>query len=260
MAALGLTEFQLPSRGVLYEGKLPEGRVQLQPMTAKQQALLQTQGGGILGKLDAIIDTCCKLPAGMPHKDLLLTDRLAILLALRTKTFGPEYTFRWRCRECGKSNSATINITEELNEKIGVEGQLVEPIEIELPDKGTTLKLRFLRGTDEAQAVKNAKRFEMQSNDAQDPSYLYRIALQLISEDEKPFANILEKQSFVEKLTAGDLIVIEDTVNEVESGIDNKLFLECGKCEATNEMGMPFAAEFFRPRRARRGERNDRSS
>jgi hypothetical protein len=247
---LGTTEFLLPSRGVLYDGKVPDGRVDLRPMNAKQQALLQTQGGGIVGKLDAIIDTCCTLPNGFAHKDLLLTDRFAILLALRTKTFGGEYTFKWKCRTCGKQNTSTVDITKELNEKPGVPGQTVEPIVCELPVKGTKVSLRFLRGTDEAQVAKNAKRYEMSSNDPNDPSYLYRVAMQLVDEDGKPFPNILDKQRFVENMHARDLITIEDAVTEAETGIDSKLFLDCSKCDSTNEMGMPFTAEFFRPRRA----------
>lgn len=247
MAELGWTDFLLPSRGHYYDGKLPDGRVQLKPMGAKQHTLLLQQGGGTIGKIDAIVDTCCKLPAGITHKDLLLTDRLAILLAIRTKSFGPIYSFRWRCAECGKHTHSTVNIAFELDEKTPAEADR-EPIEVTLPDAGNLLQVRFLRGRDEEAAMRNAKRVQMSSNDNLDPSHLGRIALQLVSKDGEAFENAVVKHRFVESLTARDLIVLENAVAKQEPGVDLTLVLDCSQCDASNRMAMPFTGEFFRPR------------
>ena len=256
MSELGWTDYVLPSRGVLYADLLPGGKVQIRKLTAKQQALLVTQGGGNLGKIDAIIDTCCRLPSEIKHKELLLTDRFAILLALRTKTFGSTYTFRWRCR-CGQWGNATIDIVKELDEKAG-SAETHEPVEVELPDAKCVVHARFLRGTDEEVVARNAKRMVMASNDNTDPSYLQRLAIQLVSKDGEDFANPLERIRFVEGLTGSDLILLEDSVSEAETGIDTRLFLDCNHCAETNQIGMPFTAEFFRPRSASRGPRDDR--
>lgn len=256
MTELGWMDYTLPSRGVLYGGKLPEGRISLRPMTAKQQALLQTQGGGVIGKLDALIETCCKLPNGFARAELLLTDRLAILLALRTKTFGPEYSFQWRCKHCGEFNTAKIDIVKELEETVAP-ADLKEPIEVALPQADCIVEMRFLRGTDEETLLRNAKRLKMQSNDNDDGSYLMRVAMQLVSKDGEQFTNILDKRKFVENLSAADLVLLEDEVNDREPGIDLRLYLDCAKCSGTNEMGLPFTGEFFRPRRARSEPRHD---
>lgn len=248
MTELGWTDYTLPSRGVLYDGKLPGGKVSLREMHAKQVALLQQQGGGLVGKLDAIIDTCCRLPdKTFDKRDMLLTDRFAVLLALRTKSFGPEYDFRWRCRYCGGFTNAHVNIVEELDEKAGDE-TLAEPFDVELPDGACTVSCRFLRGRDEETIVRNAKRMAMASNDDEDPSYLIRIAMQLVAKDGEPLGNILERQRFVDELTARDLYVIEEATNERETGIRTQLVLTCRSCDADNEMRMPFSGEFFRPR------------
>jgi len=249
MAELGWTDYTLPSRGVLYDGKVPGGKVSLREMTAKQVNLLQAQGGGLVGKLDAIIDTCCKLPdTGFDKRDLLLTDRFAILLALRTKSFGAHYEFKWRCRHCGAWSTAKVNIVEELDEKEGTE-DTSEPIEIELPQAGVTVHCRFLRGRDEEVVARNAKRMRMQSNDDEDQSYLIRLAIQLVSKDGEEFTNILDRQRFIEGLVANDLYLLEDAVSAVEPGVDTKLYYECDTCAGDNEMRMPFTAEFFRPRK-----------
>lgn len=254
MAELGWTDYALPSRGVLYGDRLPGGKVQVKPMTSKQHALLVSQGGGVVGKLDAIIDTCCKLPAGITHKELLLTDRFAILLMLRTKSLGSEYTFRWRCR-CGNWMSTTVDIVKELDEKSAAP-DLKEPIEIEL--EVGRVEARFLRGQDEEVVVRNAKRMQMQSSDNQDPSYLHRLAMQVVSLDGEPFENQIKRMAFIEALPVADLLRLEDGVTDAEPGIDTRLYLDCANCGATNEMGMPLTAEFFRPRRVGDRPRDDR--
>jgi hypothetical protein len=255
MAELGWAPYALPSRGVLYEGKLPDGKVEIRPFKGREQALLQQQGGGIIGKIDAILRACVRFPDTFKDpKELLLTDRFAILLAQRTKTFGPKYEFEVRCRSCGAQQHQAIDITEDFNEVVGTE-DLVEPFPVELTDCGKTVHLRFIRGMDDDQIAKNAKRMQMQSNDGSDPSYLLRVAMQIVKidgEDEERYKPLPFRQKFVEELTASDLIELEDAVNEKEPGIDTRIYPECRSCGYTNELTMPFDAAFFRPRRRRR--------
>jgi len=251
MTELGWNDYTLPSRGQLYQGRLPDGTVQIRPLRAREQAKLMQQGGGIVGKVDAIISTCLKLPEGIRPKELLLVDRFAVLLALRTKTFGPEYSFDYRCQDCGEQQKGHINIVEDFDERTP-DSDLEEPFEIELPDEGKKVKMRFLRGEDEDQITKNAKRIKMQSNDSDDPSYLIRLAMQIVEvEDEDPekIKSLVFRQRFIEDISASDLCVLEDAMNELEPGIDTRIYPECGKCAYVNEMTMPFSAEFFRPRR-----------
>lgn len=250
---LGWNSYTLPSRGQLYGDRLPGGEVQIRPLKAREQAKLMQQGGGIIGKVDAIITTCLRLPDGIRHKELLLTDRFAVLLALRTKTFGPEYTFDYRCQGCAEQQKGHINIIEDFDEVVP-DVDLTEPVEVELPDLGKKVKLRFLRGEDEEQATKNARRVKMQSNDSDDPSYLIRLAMQVVEiedEDSDKMKPLPFRQRWVENLSASDLCVLEDEMNELEPGIDTRIYPECGKCAYVNEMAMPFSAEFFRPRRRR---------
>jgi len=256
MANIDWTEYALPSRGVLYDGKLPGGIVKIRKQTAREQARLMQQGGGMAGKIDAIVNSCLKLPDTFPDsKQLLLTDRHAILLALRTKTFGPDYEFDYRCRECRAQVRGSVNIVEDLNEIVPSD-DFVEPVVVKLPESNQTVHLRFLRGADEAQVAKNARRMKMQSNDADDPSYLLRLAIQVIDveevsdEERDKMKSLPFRQRWVESLPAGDLLYLEDKLNAVEPGIDQRVYLECPQCDFDSEMSMPFTAEFFRPRRS----------
>lgn len=245
---LGTTEYPLPSRGLLYEGAIPGGIVQLRPFKTREQALLTSQGGGPLGKAEAVLQSCCKLPSPtFKHLDLLSTDRLAILVALRTKTFGPEYTFKWKCTNCRRTNNAMVDIVQDLRERPGIEGKLVEPVLVELPIRKTTVSVRFSRGTDEILVMKYAKQMESRSAELGDPAYSYKLALQLQDEDDKPIGDVLARQRFVDDLHARDLLVIERAMSDAETGIDTRLTLTCVHCDSTSEASMPFTPEFFRP-------------
>jgi len=267
MTDLGWTPYPLPSRGVLYlkdpdspesGSKLPGGKVEIRPFRGREQALLQTQGGGIVGKLDAIIKTCTKFPDGFTSKDLLLTDRFAILLAQRTKTFGPIYQFQVRCESCKTQFQHTVDIVNDFSEVPGTD-ELVEPFPVPLPESGITVHLRFLRGHDDEQIAKNAKRIKLQSNDDHDPTYLLRIAMQIVrieteegDEDTERLKQLPWKQKWVENMSAGDLIALEDALNDKEPGIDTRIYPECGRCGHTSEQTMPLDGGFFRPRRRTR--------
>lgn len=252
---LGYFPFKLPSRGRFYvrEDGTPfldeDGTVQLRPFKAKEQAQLQQAGGGLPGKLNTIVSTCLQPIPGLDPQDLLMVDRFACLIALRSKTFGSKYQIDFKCRECGAKNTTTIDISDDFDE-ITPEPGLTEPFEIELPVSGQTLHCRFLRGRDEAQVARHAKRFQMQSNDADDPSYLYRLALQ-VAQIEGEEAPIIKRQKFIEDLHPSDLIHLEDRINELEPGYDTRVYPECQSCGEVNAFPMPLQGEFFRPGRRR---------
>jgi hypothetical protein len=254
MAELGWIDYTLPSRGRVYGSRLPDGKVQIRTMTAREQAKLSQQGGGIVGKVNAIVNACVRLPEDFGSaKQLILTDRFSLLLAIRTKTFGPVYEYEYRCGGCGDQVKSVVNIVEDLDERTPTD-DFEEPFAVLLPDSGKTVRLRLLRGIDEDQIVANARRIQMQSNDPDDPSYLIRVAMQLVSvdEEEEPYKPLPFRQRFIENLSAGDLIALEDAVNDVEPGIDTRVYPACPRCEYVSEISMPFVAEFFRPKRRSR--------
>jgi hypothetical protein len=210
--------------------------------------------------MEITLKNCVKLPDGFKHEDLLMTDRMAAMLALRTVTFGPRYSFDYKCRFCNamQRTNPPINILEDLEEntpdsialkmlEAGVDDWFPEePIVLTLPDAGNVVQLRFLRGYDEQRVLKRTKRVMLQSVDAGDPSYLMRFALQIVTIDgeEVPLG---KRELFVHKLTATDTAHIRIEVERVELGIDLTVYPDCRACGAVNQMSMPFTVEFFRP-------------
>jgi hypothetical protein len=261
-------EVRLPSWGRLYlkddgESQVPDGKIKIRKLMSNEDAILLSQGIEGLERLNKIIDNCTNLPNGFPPNQLLVTDRMAILLALRLFTFRtPNYRYDYRCTHCGGTSPATVDLIEDLPERnpetiaheLWQAGKiedpkdfvLKEPLEVELPDAGYTVTVRFLRGEDETKIRNMGNRVQMQSNDPSDPSYRYRLALQLVEiNGEKE--NRQRREMFAQGMTSLDTTVLSNRVDEVEPGLDLKVYPHCGKCGGQSKMVMPFTAEFFRP-------------
>ena len=58
MSASEMFTVELPSRGVLYEGKLPEGKANLRPMGEQEENLIFQRGGDRMAKIRRIVDNC----------------------------------------------------------------------------------------------------------------------------------------------------------------------------------------------------------
>lgn len=246
LAELGYSPVQLPSRGVLYDGKLPGGHVQMRRMKSGENAKLLSAGGGANDRLEVIVNSCTKFPPGFDPKTLLLTDSMYLLLVLRTMTFGPEYQYTYRCRFCGSTERAKINIVEDLDEQVA-DLSLTEPVDVELIDAKCTVGCRFLRSSDNALILKHANRLKLASNDRDDPSYAYRLALMLVHRNGTAFTDILTRTDFINSLSAADAIRLEKGVDDKQPGVDTRVNLTCRACSGMTEIGLPFDGEFLRP-------------
>lgn len=253
-AELGWSQVPLPSRGRFYGDALPGGVIQLRPLMAEETAMLATQGGSPLDKMVAVLRACGRF-GQLDIDDMLATDQLMAAIALRSVSFGNEYSFDYYCDRCQAKQRATVDVARDCNERV-VAPDLEEPFKVALPVCKKTVACRFLRVKDLKLVLSNARRMrqqgakqtKLQTVDTEEAtSYLYRIALTLVAVDDVPFKNVLEKDGFLRKLTARDLLTIERTITKLEPGVDTDVFLACSKCGAENEMTIPFSAEFLRP-------------
>jgi hypothetical protein len=239
----------LPSDGLLYDGKVPEGKLSLRPLTAKELSVLYSPGGDPMIKLNMIINSCvvdCKIDP----LDFLLTDRMYILMILRTRSMGAMYQFPLKCDACSAQYKEEIDISKELKTK-KLAPDTKEPVSLKLPNSGDDITYKFLRGRDENAIAKSAKRILMQSSDPSDPSFIMRIATMIQSVNDKADLDYYAKEQYVSGLDAGDINEISNDVEERESGISLIVNTECKKCGYLDEVLMPFTAEFFRPKRGK---------
>jgi hypothetical protein len=242
-------QHKLPSRGLLYDGRLPDGMVGIRKMTVREEGILANQGLTGPARIAQVVKACTQLPAGFEAEDLLVSDRHAILLALRIHTLGSSYSFGWQCGECRTSNRGKIDLIQDLDERIAPD-DLVEPLLVELRDvaKETVIVgLRFLRGRDEEKVAKKSARVKMQGPpDPSDPGYIHTLALHITHVGDGKMG-IEEAQEFVRGLTMADSTRIRRALEKAETGIDTRQFLTCSKCGHESYEALPMDLEFFRP-------------
>lgn len=263
-------DVHLPSRGLLYGDKLPGGVVHMVPWSSSEQAIIYDQGVDPTLKFDRILESCL-VTKEVSLKDMLMTDRLYMMVVSRMRSFpnGGEYNVPMRCSNCRAQFTQKVNLAEDLMVKVYEElpereedrdstteylgTKVVEPKLYKLPMSGDEIEYRYLRGSDERNIALTAKRVVMQSAGTTDPSFLMRLSLMIttVNGEELPPE---QKHVYVAKMIAGDVEAIQEDVEETESGIEMSCFAQCGACSYEEEVGLPFTADFFRPRR-RKSER-----
>jgi hypothetical protein len=170
----------LPSKGLLYDGKLPDGRVEVSAITTREEKLIAGATGDVSSLIDALLNRLMLTRAIKPG-ELLLTDRLFILFNIRANSYGSKYGWMVTCRGCRRSFRHELNIPGDV-EIVELDDTATEPFEVALPISGAKVGFRLLRGADEIEItryVDSQVRKGRAGPDWGDPAYSYRLAIQI---------------------------------------------------------------------------------
>ena len=268
----------LPSRGIFYKKDddtlwLPKGEVYGRKLTLGEEDTLQSAGIDPVTRIANLLLVSCAITADppehpyknlFPHSDLLLTDRMAIMLAQRIRTHGDEYTVSFRCSQCRQSNKTKMKLAEEMSyiypedveknahEKGRPDFINEEPFPVRLEDAGVTAMFRFMRGKDETALAAKLKKYKLQSMDSTDRSASVRIGLCLVEIVERPLPTDINLRNqfvdnWVRNLTSTDGRLIRSEFNLRETGVDTRLLPTCKNCGTPTEVNIGFDSEFFLP-------------
>lgn len=248
------TDIYFPSKGVYYDGKLPEGRAEIRAWTTAEIKLLvsaRSRGSQLEKALDRVIDNCLKLPPGLKHSDLLYTDGFYALIAQRIYTYDPKFQSEFKCSDCDFKNKIWVDLLEDLNPMTPAD-DAKEPIEVHLTKAGIPITLRLLRRKDASSANKYSKtKLDKTPMAAEfgDPGFSYRLALQVVTIDGEK-VGMGAKIPWIDSLHAMDLMTLENALEEHTSGVDPVVTKQCQRCGEENKFVVPMNIEFFRPRAA----------
>lgn len=266
---MAIFEITLPSRGILYKDKLPGGKIKLTSLTAQEQFILASEGTDPMVKLNEILRSCAK-ESPIPVEDLLITDRVYILVVLRIRSFphGNEYPVPMRCGSCKFQYIHNVDLTKDITVQIYEKEpnihdenyvyidpeDITEPMSFILPLSKDEITYRFLRGRDEAEIASVAKRYMMKSTDLADPSHVRRFSLMIDKVNGKEMQPA-EKHMYIQNMEAGDINELNEEVEYMESGVNMLIPTVCNKCGYAEEVILPFTADFFRPRSGKKRKR-----
>lgn len=250
MATLQLKEsfLVLPSRGLLYDGKVPDGEVQLKVMTANEIKLLAGARGSGFTVINNILRRLVVNPP-IPVEEFLTSDRLAMLYAIRALAYGPVYGYEYQCRSCGAQYKDEVNINE-LDVKYA-DDNFTEPVETEID--GETVVFILPRGKHEKIAEQKSDTDVRRTSvlEAGDPYQLYLMAQCLKRWGDKEFESMHQAYRFISELPARLYWELFDAMEEADVGLPRTVETICPKCGFVDDVPLPISAEFFRPRTRR---------
>ena len=251
LMASEVAEVTLPSKGVLYGDKLPDGKIHVRPLTTREEKLLLSAKADVRDRLmhkivkDCIIEEDRKK---LPFSEYLVGDVIYLFIYIRSLTYDPEYMFYHPCKYCDKPFKVELRIPHDLG-IYRLTDDTKEPFITTLPKCGKEVGVRLFRMADEDAIEQYAKKYKRE----EDPAFAYRIARHIVSFDGEKIEDSSSPDvlKMVECLHARDTEHIRETVLDNDCGVDLQIERDCTECGRENELYFEMTVDFFRSKSAK---------
>jgi len=235
----------LPSKGLLYDGKLPGGVIEIYDWDTSIEEIFAGVVTSINLLVDSILKRTIKTPSITPG-ELLLGDRFFIFFHSRSKAYGSSYGFSFKCQSCNVQYRHRISIPDDL-EIVELPEDASEPFYVSLPVSGDEVGFRLLRGKDEDAVEKYQAKVYKKGTPEGDPAFRYRLARHIVSVNNKEL-NSTEALDYVKNMLSKDSLVFRNKIDSIEPRLDTDITVTCKRCGTDNEITLPFSKDFLRPR------------
>ena len=246
---LAVEAIKLPSKGVLYPPQHPLHNcefVEIRPMTAREEDILMSPAYLKQGTaLDKLL-TACLINKSIAPDSLLPGDRLAILVAIRVVSYGPEYPASTTCGGCNYEWDNSFDIGKLNVKNLGgqpiTEGQnLFETI---LPASKKRVVFKLLTTKEDNELAKEAEaraKAGVQKENSITSSLIARIV------DIDGVTDRAKIVSMVNNMIARDSRHLRKEYDKIEPSVEFKQEIECPKCTEKQEVLIPLGMSFFWP-------------
>jgi len=248
------TEFvELPSRGRFYPEDHPlhnQDSIEIRYMTAKDEDILASQA--LLKKgiaLDRLMQSVIVNKQIKPD-NLLVGDKNAVLVAIRSSGYGELYEVKVTCPACLSVSDHQFNLAElHVNygdnvEEYGAELSPDNTFTITLPKAKVKVGVRLLNGTDEKTLATLAQRRKKNNLPESALTDQFRMIIASVNGSTEQ-AHINE---LIDCMLASDSRYLRNVYAKIIPNVDLKQDFECPTCSMEEEVVIPFTAEFFWPR------------
>jgi hypothetical protein len=212
----------LPSENRFYNNV---SQVSLKPMTFEHEKNVVANIKKDIDPINVLLGDCVK---GINIGDLLIFDKVYLLMKLRQISYGEEYKFKVECPKCSKESEIILPLSEMLVNNLPEE--FTDPREITLPVTKKKVKIRFPRVRDE---IYLATADKLTDN-------LYRFV-----ESVENVKDILIINKFIKKLPLKDIKILINELNRPDLGLDPRFIFGCTFCGKETELSIPITANFF---------------
>jgi len=217
-------EVRLPSEGRFYSLPDPSKPITVRPMTFKdEKAMMSSQSGSDI--INTLLSRCV---SNVNIGDLLLFDKVFLIMKIRELSYGDEYGVTVQCPSCSKENKVKFFLSQ-LAVNYAPE-ELTDPCLVKLRVLDKDAKVKFPRIKDE----------EYLSNQEITSNNLWRFITEIDGHTKKTIIS-----SVADKLPLKDAHTIMDVLGGVGLGVNSNVTFSCGFCSHKGEMALPITPDFF---------------
>lgn len=217
------TYVSLPSKGKFY----PTSKLKVRPMTFQDEKAILNARKDKTDALNVLLSRCVE---GVNVQDLLLIDKLFLILKIREISYGDEYSVQVGCAACSTDNPLTFKLSDlPVSE---VEDTLTDPIKVILPITKVEVEIKLPRVSDEHylrddnSAYDNLWRFVKTVNGSDDPV-------------------LISKMMKDPRMPLKDMHTLINSMSLSDYGIQTKVKFSCTSCDQPNIINLPLGADFF---------------
>lgn len=243
----------LPSEGKVYPPNSPlhnKKTIDIKVMGTREENILSSVAYAKAGTMmDELLRSCIMTPDIEPE-DMILGDRNAILVAVRSIGYGAAYgPVEMTCSSCGN-----VDKEHEFNlNALPIKSLQIDPVEpganlfsCKLPRSGFDVHFKFITGKDEkdiaqAQKVKR-KQFKQKMETTLSDKLLYSIVSVEGVTDRSEIAEYVNNH-----MTAQDARALRKYMEEHEPEVTMNQEYECPVCTEVEEVPVPIGDTFFWP-------------
>ena len=249
------TDFvELPSKGLFYPEEHPlhnKEVIEIKFMTAKEEDILTSEtllkkGLAIERFLESVI-----LDKSIKADELLIGDRNAILIAARISGYGASYDTKMQCPSCTAQNEISFDISKaevhhpEVEDLSTIEKNEKGNYIFLLPVCGFKVECRLLTGKDENNLSELTR--SKKKNRLEDAVVTDQFKTMILSIDGVNDRSVLNK--FIDVMPATDARALRKAYQLITPNVKIKDEFSCTSCGHTQELEVPFGADFFWPDR-----------
>jgi hypothetical protein len=241
-------EILIPSKGIFYENKKDSFLVKY--LTGKEENILTSPTLIDSGKAVEMVMSSCILDWEGDVKDVLVGDINAVIIYLRSTSYGDNIKYEHQCPKCKTNSENTLTLSSlemkdvtELPDENGLFTFVLPKMKI----KGENVVIKFKPKTlgDEIKILK-----EIEVNKKVLGDVIFDKKVEITYRNQIVSINDIDDDSFklkiIKSMPLGDSLKFREFIDSVEPGIDNTINSECYSCGFVQKNKIPIDYNFIR--------------
>ena len=240
----------LPTRGAIYN---PDSTLynrdvlHIKSMTAREEDILASPAFQKEGTSLTHLFQSCLTDKSINSDDMVMGDRMALMIGIRVTGYGPDYRVSSSCQTCNTKNDFSIDLSSLPIKRLKIDPVKPGENKFEFILPVTKKKVIFKYVTEKENRERSVASKNMQKALGTNVTNTVTSFLEnsIVSVDGT--TDRAKIRHFVLNMPAFDSKALRNFITENEPGMDMTCSFVCKSCGSTNETMMPVTAEFFWP-------------